>query len=377
MSITSDVKPDTGHDGESEMTMFWDDVRHLGIPMWMKCKESLRNLCQHLADKHYLINKNPADAAVFYILLGKKSILAKLYEINGNEKVSGFLSNDFNHARWKHAAETNAYVSIQKHNMHTAVAMFLLAGNLSNAVDVCLDKVNDYMLALFVAKIASDMDNGVQLKRVLQIGLNNARANGDKHKEKAFVWLLNEQPSSQLVIVPNATPVTAPSQVVHLSVPAINLAMDFNPDLIDSDTDHTIEIMSNLFEGLALHQFLIEGNAAVSLDRFRMDIADLRDAYQSCRDEAEQDVKVLYTFKRHTDGNLYPTGIFESELDPYSPEADQMRRQIEGRDYPALFSKIKSFIIQGLSQKTPITEIRSECVAMLHAERDKNPEWTI
>lgn len=47
-----------------------------------------------------------------------------------------FFSNDFKEDRWRKAALKNAYVLLGRQRFDHAVAFFLLAGNLKDAVEV-------------------------------------------------------------------------------------------------------------------------------------------------------------------------------------------------------------------------------------------------
>jgi len=188
----------------SKFPLLWDTVRSLGIPLWLTHLDSLRSLCQDLAIQHYLVKKDPNDAALWYLLLGKKSALAALYKITREDKKHEFLSNDFSQEKYKSAAVTNAYSLIQRHQYQMAAAMFVLAGKLSDAVDVCLSKMEDYMLGLFVARVASNTDDGAQAKRVMEEGLKQARVYGDQQKESALLWLLNDYKAALGSLIPQA-----------------------------------------------------------------------------------------------------------------------------------------------------------------------------
>jgi hypothetical protein len=188
----------------SKFPLLWETVRALGVPLWLTNLDSLRKLCQDLATQHYLVKKDPADAALWYLLIGKKSALSALYKVTRDDKKGEFLANDFSQERWKSAAVTNAYSLMQRHQYQMAASMFVLAGKLADAVDVCLSKLDDYMLALFIARVGCNMDDGAQSKRVMEIGLKSARENGDQHKESALLWLMNDYKASLGSLIPQA-----------------------------------------------------------------------------------------------------------------------------------------------------------------------------
>ena len=69
------------------------------------------------------------------------------------KKVYELLLNDFTLPKYKTTAEKNAMVLMSKKNYFLACAFFLLAGNLKDAVSIALDKMNDSVLALLMARL--------------------------------------------------------------------------------------------------------------------------------------------------------------------------------------------------------------------------------
>ena len=212
----------------SKFPLLWNTVRTLGIPLWLTEIELLRKLCQDLATQHYRVKKDAGDAAIWYLLLGKKSALATLYNLTKDTKKSEFLSNDFLQEKWKSAAVTNAYSLIQRHQYQMAASMFILAGKLSDAVDVCLNKLDDYMMALFVARVGSNLDEGAQAQRVMEEGLRRARLSGDQQMESALLWLLKDYKASLGSLIPQApkttvilSPYSAPPRELSAALSAL------------------------------------------------------------------------------------------------------------------------------------------------------------
>lgn len=62
-----------------------------------------------MAKAAFMKHKDPADAALFYIILGKKSTLMALYKANKDSRLATFLANDFTTPKWKTAACQNAF----------------------------------------------------------------------------------------------------------------------------------------------------------------------------------------------------------------------------------------------------------------------------
>ncbi len=69
------------------------------------------------------------------------------------KKVYELLLNDFTLPKWKNTAEKNALVLMSKKNYTLACAFFLLAGNLRDAIKIALDKLNDAVLAVLMARL--------------------------------------------------------------------------------------------------------------------------------------------------------------------------------------------------------------------------------
>ncbi len=61
--------------------------------------------------------------------------------------------NDFSLPKWKTTAEKNAMVLMSKKNNLLACAFFLLANNLKDCIKVALDKLQDPILAVLVARL--------------------------------------------------------------------------------------------------------------------------------------------------------------------------------------------------------------------------------
>lgn len=61
--------------------------------------------------------------------------------------------NDFSLPKWKTTAEKNAMVLMSKKNYMLSCAFFLLANNIRDAVKCALDKMNDPVLAILIARL--------------------------------------------------------------------------------------------------------------------------------------------------------------------------------------------------------------------------------
>ena len=103
------------------------------------------------------------------------------------------LSNNFQEARWKTAALKNAYALLGKRRYEYAAAFFLLAGNLQDAVNVCLHHIRDLQLAVAVARVYEG-DDGLVLRLLLTDKvLPRAALEGDRWLATWAFWMLGKR----------------------------------------------------------------------------------------------------------------------------------------------------------------------------------------
>ena len=84
-----------------------------------------------------------------------------------DEKMRSFFSNDFTQDRWRRAALKNAFALLSKQRFDHAAAFFLLGGKLWDAIDVCVNRLNDMKLAVFIARLYEG-ENGACYQRLLK-----------------------------------------------------------------------------------------------------------------------------------------------------------------------------------------------------------------
>lgn len=112
--------------------------------------------------------------------MNKKSTLLSLLRVAQDDVIFKFLSNDFTQERWQTAGHRNAFEQMKKHNYRMtaeltaavlvrgmesderrgvghgaelAIAFFLVAGGLREAVDCAVQGLQDLQLALFIARL--------------------------------------------------------------------------------------------------------------------------------------------------------------------------------------------------------------------------------
>ncbi|XP_077556185.1 rabconnectin-3 alpha isoform X7 [Haemaphysalis longicornis] len=183
-------------------TLRWAELRELGIGWWVRSNQVLRRIVEKLAKSAFQANNSPLDAALYYLALKKKTILAGLYRTVNDKRMSDFFHNDFNQDRWRKAALKNAYVLLGKQQFEHAAAFFLLAGSVKDAVQVCLNKLEDLQLAMVVVRLyEGELDSTPEhLQRLLDaevLGLPEgapepslALAHPDPFLRSMALWLL-------------------------------------------------------------------------------------------------------------------------------------------------------------------------------------------
>ncbi|CAB1321498.1 unnamed protein product [Coregonus sp. 'balchen'] len=89
--------------------------------------------------------------------------------VQKNVKMTAFFSNNFSEDRWRMAALKNAFSLLGKQRFQHSAAFFLLAGSLKDAVEVCLEKMQDLQLALVISRLyESEFETSSTYKRILQ-----------------------------------------------------------------------------------------------------------------------------------------------------------------------------------------------------------------
>ncbi|KAL8859597.1 MAG: hypothetical protein Q9178_003996 [Gyalolechia marmorata] len=179
--------------------MLWEDARECGLFMWMTDLNALRSQFEIIARNEYAKTdeKNPIDCSLFYLALRKKNVLLGLWRMAAwnREQASTqrLLSNNFQEARWKTAALKNAYALLGKRRFGYAAAFFLLAGNLQDAVNVCLHQMRDLQLAVAVARVYEGDDGSVLRLLLKDKVLPQAAFEGDRWLATWAFWMLGKR----------------------------------------------------------------------------------------------------------------------------------------------------------------------------------------
>ncbi|KAL2088919.1 hypothetical protein ACEWY4_015818 [Coilia grayii] len=151
----------------------WSELRAVGVGWWIRNINTLRRMVEKVAKAAFQRNSDPLDAALFYLAMKKKAVLWGLFRSQHDEKMTQFFSHNFTEDRWRKAALKNAFSLLGKQRFEQAAAFFLLAGSLKDAIEVCLEKMEDIQLAMIVARLyeadyeSSSTCQGILYEKVL------------------------------------------------------------------------------------------------------------------------------------------------------------------------------------------------------------------
>ncbi|XP_068821183.1 dmX-like protein 2 isoform X6 [Capricornis sumatraensis] len=131
----------------------WSELRAMGIGWWVRNINTLRRCIEKVAKASFQRNSDALDAALFYLSMKKKAVVWGLFRSQHDEKMTTFFSHNFNEDRWRKAALKNAFSLLGKQRFEQSAAFFLLAGSLKDAIEVCLEKMEDIQLAMVIARL--------------------------------------------------------------------------------------------------------------------------------------------------------------------------------------------------------------------------------
>jgi RAVE protein 1 C terminal len=179
--------------------MLWDHARESGMFMWITDNTALRSQLEVIARNEYTKTdeKSPVDCSLYYLALGKKAVLQGLWRMASwnREQASTvrLLSNNFNEARWKTAAQKNAYALLGRHRFEYAAAFFLLAGALQDAVNVCVHQLDDLQLGVAIARVYEGDDGPILHDLIEDRILPHAAETGNRWMATWAFWMLKKR----------------------------------------------------------------------------------------------------------------------------------------------------------------------------------------
>jgi hypothetical protein len=180
--------------------VMWKDAKNLGFGWWLSDPTFMKDTFENIARNQYrgIDGQNdPVDCSLYYLALKKKNVLLGLWKLAHSHPEQGkmikFLSNDFNEDRWKETALKNAYALLGKQRYDYAAAFFLLAGNLRDAVGICIKHLDDPQLAILICRI-NEGENGPILNDLIKKQLlPGACENGDRWLSVILWTLVNNR----------------------------------------------------------------------------------------------------------------------------------------------------------------------------------------
>ncbi|KAJ4485959.1 RAVE protein 1 C terminal-domain-containing protein [Lentinula aciculospora] len=188
--------------------MGWSDARALGISVWLNSIESLKAQMEVIARNEYMAGdiRDPTACSLLYFALGKTKLVHGLWRQAAWHKEQSvmlkFLSNDFSQSRWRTAALKNAFALLSKQRFEYAAAFFLLGGSLKDAVNVCIKQLHDFQLAIAIARVVEQSNEGPVFCGILNSTvLPTAFREGNRWLASWAFWLLHRRDLGVRILV--------------------------------------------------------------------------------------------------------------------------------------------------------------------------------
>lgn len=240
-----------------DQKLSWATLKELGLGWWLRNNSLLRSCIEKLAKSCYQEKQDPMDAALYYIAMKKKSLVWGLYRSKRDDKMTKFFANNFAEDRWRKAALKNAFALLGKQRFEHAVAFFLLANSLNDAVEVCLTKLEDLQLAMVITRLYEGEHDAAppNYKKLIYqevLGCDNegnnqdmSRAHPDPFLRSMSLWILKDYSGSLNTLLLNNVGLNHPA---HL---------DDDPLLRSDSNQSTNPNVFNFYIYLRTHPLLI------------------------------------------------------------------------------------------------------------------------
>lgn len=161
-----------------------------------------------IARNEYLAEdmRDPTACSLFYFALGKVRLVHGLWKQASWHKEQNvmlkFLSNDFSQPKWKTAALKNAYALLARQRFEYAAAFFLLGGSLKDAVSVCIRQLDDFQLAIALARVVEQDESKPILNSILtSTVIPTAFEKGNRWLASWGFWLLHRRDLAVRILV--------------------------------------------------------------------------------------------------------------------------------------------------------------------------------
>eukprot|EP01132_Coremiostelium_polycephalum_P008619 gene8619-10609_t len=183
----------------------WEALRQIGAGLWIKSPSTLRNVVEKLAKTTYLVKKDPSDCSLYYLALKKKGALVALHKAAKDQKHVDFLSQDFTQPKWITAAAKSAFLLQSKHKYELAASLFLLAGQLKQAVNLILQILGDFQLALVISRLFEGEGGEISKMIIEDHIIPHAKKTNDRSLLSIANWLLKKYEDAFLVLIPSTS----------------------------------------------------------------------------------------------------------------------------------------------------------------------------
>ncbi|KAF8213200.1 WD repeat-containing protein [Mycena galopus ATCC 62051] len=188
--------------------MCWADARALGVSIWLRSIDAMKAHLEVIARNEFMAgdNRDPTACSLYYFALGKVKLVHGLWRQSAWHREQAvtlsFLANDFSEPRWREAALKNAYALLSKRRFEYAAAFFLLGGALQDAVKVCLKQLGDFQLAVALARVVEQSEEGPVLLGILnETVIPTAFREGNRWLASWAFWLLHRRDLAVRILV--------------------------------------------------------------------------------------------------------------------------------------------------------------------------------
>ena len=163
--------------------------------LWVKSTAHLRALVEQVARARYQRRQEPMDAALWYVLARRTRQLSALFKAKGDGRVAAFLLRDFEGDESARAsAYKNAFSLLAKHQTLGALAFFVLACRIEDAINLLVINLGDVHLAVLLVRLAAtcpQQATALLTKLVHETVLPLAEARQDRGMLHLALWLLS------------------------------------------------------------------------------------------------------------------------------------------------------------------------------------------
>jgi WD40 repeat protein len=134
--------------GTGQLVNTWEYLRSTGLAFWQQDEKILISLLEKCAKATFRETRDPDSVALIYAAIRKIPVLRGLYRTCNRVKEADFFSRDFSKETNRTAACKNAFVLLGQHRYAMAATFFILGGQANDAVEICLQQMDDVQLAI-------------------------------------------------------------------------------------------------------------------------------------------------------------------------------------------------------------------------------------